>query len=486
MSIKAYYHGVNELSRYSQANMLVDRYYEGEKVTRPGFSVPPVLRRGLMGLVIGWPATTVDVLHERIDWRGWDPDTPYRAILQDLYEDNELGYESELGHLDSLLYGTAYAVLGRGDRKQGEPELIATVESAKDMWGAYNRRKRRLDWAVAKGYVNGEWLLGTVYEENQTTHLIRSTETSRWRVDHLEKHNLGRVPAVRLPNRARAGRREGKSEVTRALRGYTDMGVRTLMGMETNREFFSAPQRYALGAREDAFTDEHGNPIPGWQALMGHFWNLERDEEWVEDHPESKSEGIPQVGQFAPNPPGPYIQQIEGLTKMVAAEVGIPPNYLGFVTENPPSGDAIRALEARLIKRAERRISGWNPAWTELGQLAVYFKTGEIPARGDLISVWRDPGTPTAGADADRAVKLTGSEILPRRSSVVYDMVGLNPNQQKRVERDWNKQALFDIMTGGTNGAGSTGPDGAGETPNPDNESGNANAEARVEESTSA
>ncbi|AMS03573.1 portal protein [Gordonia phage Emalyn] len=476
---------MNELNKHRNSNELTDRYYEGTRTTRPGFSIPPTIRRDVMDLVCGWPATTVDVLHERIDWRGWDTDAKYMKVLQQVYDDNELAYESELGHLDSLLYGVSFGVIGTGDKKIGEPEILATVESAKDMTGLYNRRKRRIEAAALKGYVNGEWLRGTLYEENQTTFYERATETSRWRVTGTDKHNLGRCPVVWFPNRARAGRRQGKSEVTKAVRAYTNMAVRTLMGMETNREFFSAPQRYALGAREDAFTDANGNPLPGWQALLGHFWNLERDEEWVEDHPDSKSEGIPQVGQFPTNPPGPYMQQIEGLSKMFAAEVGIPPSYLGFVTENPPSGDAIRALEARLVKRAERRVSGFNPGWVELGQLAVYLKTREIPSKGDMVTVWRDPGTPTAGADADRVVKLTSAGIMPKDSDVTREMVGLTPSQAKRVKRDLAKEQMMAILRGGDNG-GSAESDGSREPAGADNPSGASGAQSGVEESAPA
>lgn len=136
---------MNELGKHRNANELTDRYYEGTRTTRPGFSIPPTIRRDVMNLVCGWPATTVDVLHERIDWRGWDTDAKYMKILQDVYEENELAYESELGHLDSLMYGMSFGVVGTGDKKIGEPEILATVESAKDMTGYYNRRKRRIE-----------------------------------------------------------------------------------------------------------------------------------------------------------------------------------------------------------------------------------------------------------------------------------------------------------------------------------------------------
>lgn len=450
MSLRQYERMVDSINSYNSINLLMDQYYEGtQAVPKLNIALPPIMNA--ISIVVGWPTTTVDVLHERTDWRGWDPeDAKLKGLLDEAWDDNQLEYESSLGHLDSLLYGTSFAAVHTGDTKAGEPKWLVTIESAKHMTGTYNRRKRRLDMAASKGYnAKGEWVYGTLYEENRTTKYERLNELSPWVVVDVDQHNLGRVPVVRLINRGRAGRREGKSEITRAVRSYTNMCVRTLLGMEVNREFFSAPQRYALGAKENAFVDRQGNLIPGWKAIMGSLWNMQRDEEWVEEH---GGEGLPQVGQFPANPPGPYIEQIKGLSQMFASEVGIPVSYLGFATENPPSADSIRALEARLVKRAERRISAWNPAWVEVAQLIAYFETKEIPKMREVPTIWQNPATPTSAADADRAVKLVGAQILPAESSVTAELVGLTPSQIRRVERDRNTMTIRDLLKDTGNG----------------------------------
>ncbi|QGJ96792.1 portal protein [Gordonia phage Cleo] len=458
---------VAEIHKHSLANLLVDGYYEGDRSLEwaSRSKLPPLLQKAQF--VVGWPTTTVDVLHERLDWRKWYADAKYG--LDDVYMDNHLDYESELGHLDSLLYGTAFGVVGTGDTKIGEPEILVTVESAKHMAGIYDRRRRRMSIAASKGYNDaGEWVYGTLYEADQNTYYERNTPTSPWKTIRVDKHNLGRVPVVQFVNRARAGRRQGKSEITRAVRSYTNMAVRTLVGMEVNREFFSSPQRYALGAKEDAFVDENGQPIPGWKAILGSLWNLERDEEWAEQHPDS--DGLPTIGQFPATSPGPYIDQIEGLSKMFAAEVGIPPGYLGFVSEQPPSADAIRALEARLVKRAQRRITSWNMGWTEVGQIVAMLKTGDYPAAKDIVNEWGDPAVPATASDTDRAVKLVGAQIIPADSSVTQEIVGLSIGQRRQLERDQNRAAVRQLLLGGDDGNGS--PSGDGTQPGADDGNG--------------
>ena len=466
---------ISQLSKYQVANRLAERYYEGEqKVPLLNIAVPQIMNH--IKLVVGWPGTTIDVLGERIDWNGWD--TPASMGLQDVYSENRLGTESQLGHFDALLLGTGFICVGTGDTAEGEPECLINVESAKDMIGQYNYRSRRYEIAAKKVFdSSGQWTQGVLYEKNATTYLKRNSDTSPWRIDYTDTHNMGRVPVFGLPNRPRGSRREGKSEITKAVRSYTNMAVRTLLGMEVNREFFSAPQRYALGAREDAFTDEHGHPIPGWRAIMGSVWNLERDEAWVDDHP--GSDGLPTVGEFTPNPPGPYIDQIKGLSQMFAAEVGIPPSYLGFVTDSAPSADAIRALEARLVKRAERRISTWDVEWQAAGQLASFLVTGTEPALSEITTEWADPAVPARGADTDRAVKLVGAGILPAESSVTQEMVGLTPAQRKRLERDHNKALMRDLIRGAANQNGAPADDNAnnaGASSQPDDNSAGAGA----------
>src|SRR5690606_9628759 len=346
------------LQGYATANSLVEQYYEGEiQVPSLGIAIPPMMRR--IETVVGWPATVVDVLEERLDFLGWDDDGKYD--LETAFNNNNVAHESSMAHVDSLMHGVGFVLVSTGF--DDVPSLI-TAESAKSSTGIWNRRTRRLDlgYTVYKDPLTGEDLAAAVFYEDRTEYYERKNSNSPWKLAKTDQHKLGRCQLVMLPNKTRAGRTGGKSEITRAIRSYTNTAVRTLLGMEINREFFSAPQRYVLGAKQDAFVDDAGNPIPGWKAIMGALWQLQRDEVAVQDG--SSREGLPEVGQFPANPPGPFLEQVKGISQLVSAEGAVPPNYLGFSTDNPPSADAINALEARLVKRAERRQAERDPAWT--------------------------------------------------------------------------------------------------------------------------
>jgi hypothetical protein len=133
-----------------------------------------------------------------------------------------------------------------------------------------------------------------------------------------------------------------------------------------------------------------------------------------------------------------YFEQIRSYQTKIAAEAGIPESYFGIYSTNPSSADAIRALESRLVKRAERRQTAFGRAWLDVADIALRIKhRGELPDWfDDLVCRWGDPATPTKAAAADAAVKLVGAGILPPHSQVTYDFVGLTAEQQRELAVD--------------------------------------------------
>lgn len=415
---------LDNLRFYETANALKAAYYEGEqRVASLGISIPPSMSR--LEAVVGWPGTAVDVLEERLDWYGWSSESDAFG-LDEVYTGNGLDVDAGMAHLDALIYGTAFAVVGSGG--DDEPSPLVTIHSPRGMTGWWDARRRRLRAAVSTVTEGGEILEVTLYQPDETLTISRASTSATWVVEERDRHNLGRVPVVQFTNRPRASRLEGRSEISHAIRYYTDDAVRTMVGMEVNREFYSAPQRYALGVDESAFTDAEGNVRTGWETIMGRVWAVDRDDDG----------NLPEVGQFTPASPAPYLEQVKGLALLIAAEAAIPPSYLGFATDNPASGDAIQKSEARLVKRAERRQTSFGRTWREVGKLALLVRDGAVPDDFDSTvgTDWRDPSTPTNAADADAAVKLVGAGILPVDSAVTYNRIGLSPGEQRLLDAD--------------------------------------------------
>lgn len=424
-----------KVEHHLPGNKEKERYYEGKNLLKDlRISIPPQLTG--VESVVGWPGTTVSVLEERLDFEGFLGGEQFG--LDQIVRANELESESSLGHIDALIYGTGFVIVGTGGN--GEPSPLITIESPKRMTAIYDRRLRRLVAALAIT-VDGDDATrrithGTLYLPDQTVQLEfnqnKPVDVAR------DVHNLGRVPVARFVNQPRSGDTGGKSEISRAVRSYTDSAMRTLLGAEVAREFYSAPQRYVLGADENAFTDADGQPLNSWSVIQGRLLGV----------PYNETENVmPQVGQFQANSTTPYFEQIRAYAQLLSAETAVPASYLGFQTDNPSSADAIRQMEARLVKRAERRQRQFGRTWMEVARLALLVRDGEIPAGIDNVRpLWRDASTPTRAAAADEAVKLISSGVLLPDSEITYNRIGLTDSDKEQLKTEKAAARASDLI----------------------------------------
>ncbi|MFD8618269.1 phage portal protein [Streptomyces sp. NPDC059513] len=436
---------LKQLDHYRARNKVAEDYYEGRnKLKNLNITIPDTFRN--LQTVVGWAGTAVDVLDERLEWQGWTSVDGDDLGLTQIYNQNDLDADSGLGHLDALIYGTSFVVVGAAD--EGEPSPLITIESAKNMTGIWNARTRRLDAALGVNSWSDtgaqEVTLYTAY-----SNITLQKNGSFWRVVDRDDHELGRVMVAQMWNRPR-GSVKGRSEITKAIRSYVDEGMRTMLGMTVNREFYSVPQRYILGADAAMFLDTNGNPTDSWATVAGRMTAL--PDPVRENEVDSDPTGRPTIGQFPAASPAPYLEQLKGLSVMVAGEAGIPAGYFGFVTANPSSADAMRVEEARLIKRAERRQLMFGKTWMEVGKLAVLVRDGrdaDLSAFENISVKWKDAATPTRSAAADEATKLISAGVLPAESTVTYDRIGLNPQEQRQLVSDRRQvqasQRLADI-----------------------------------------
>ena len=94
---------------------------------------------------------------------------------------------------------------------------------------------------------------------------------NRWQVT-VSQHNLGRVPLEPVTYKRRTLRPFGSSRISRAVMSLTESAMRTVARAEVGAEFFSAPQRYLLGADEDAFQRPDGSKVSLGVVVRGGDW----------------------------------------------------------------------------------------------------------------------------------------------------------------------------------------------------------------------
>jgi len=429
-----------QILSHQRPNNTKQLYYEARQVIdHLEIAVPAHLHD--IGVAVGWAGTTVDALDERVDFLGWVTDDDNVNGLDEVFVDNQLGVESNFAHVDAFTTGVSFVSVGNmEDQFPGVAvkQQLVTVESSSTASVVWDYRKRRSIAGLSQTTDDkGNIMAETLYLENANVFLARTDPNAPLEVVNRDQHNIGRCFMTRLPNKARPFQMEGRSEITRAVRYYTDAAVRTMLGMEVNREFYTAPQRFILNAKPEDFGVTDGMTKEekfkrGLSVAMGMFNIVPPRSDNTEGDP-------PSLHEFKPQPPTPYIEQVKAYSIQMSAETGLPATLFGFVTDNPTSADAIVKSEFRLTRRASRRIGSLGQGWKEVALLAQLARDGkaDIDFMRRLRCKFANPMLPTPAATADEIAKMIDSEVLVPDSSVTYELYGrLDDNMVARLKRD--------------------------------------------------
>jgi hypothetical protein len=437
----------SQLLSHLKGNATKQSYYEARQVVQHlDISVPAHLAG--IGTAVGWAGTTVDAIDERIDFLGWVNDSGDLNGLDEAYLDNDLDVESNYAHIDSLTTGVSFISVGNdrldllgNELAEGDERQLITVESSSTATVLWDYRKRRSIAGLSQTCDdNGNIVMETLYLEMANIVFSRDNESQTMEIVDRNQHNLGRCFMTRLCNRARPHQLEGRSEISPAVRYYTDAAVRTMLGMEVNREFYVAPQRFVLNAKPEDFgvtsdMSAEEKYRRGLSVAMGMINIVPPREDNTEGDP-------PAVVEFKPAPPTPFIEQVKAYSIQMSAETGLPATLFGFVTDNPTSGDAIVKSEFRLTRRSARRISSFGLGWKEVALLTLLARDGDVETDfiRNLRCRYANPMLPTPAATADELQKMVAAKILVPDSSVTYELYGrLDDRQVAQLEQDKKK-----------------------------------------------
>ena len=439
------------LEEHARKNKSKWAYYEGKNALKDLNIALPAVASSIRA-VVGWPEIVVDSLAERLEWQGWISPKADISELDQVFAENDLASEFAKATLESLVTGMGFLEVSAGGN--GEPTIIIDAVTAGEATYMWDDRLNRM----AAGYIEKT---GENGEKYQTLHLpdrVISIITDPHEAEKetvCVKHGWGRCGLVRIPNRSRAGKDAGASEITMAIEYYTDHGVRTVLGMEFNREYYTTPQRYLLNATFDQLGLEE-DATESDLIQMG--WKVAMSKALVVP-PGDPDDGLPNItaGQFQASPPTPYIEELKMMAQLVSAQSGVPVSYLGFASDNPPSADSIRATESRLVRRTElRQLAFGRPLCRDLAYVCKAILDGRPPEWEFIASLeakWLAAATPTLSATMDAMTKAVAAEITPKHSSVVWGRVGFSPTEQEIMRKELAEQSATQRATALAGGA---------------------------------
>lgn len=394
-------------------NLTRRRYFEAKQLVRHlGIAIPPQLQS--FETVIGWPYKAVKSLAARIKLGGFavpgaDADT---FGIDRIWADNRLGIEAHHAHMSALTYGVSFVAVMAGG--PGEPDAVIRTLSPTSSTALWDANKRRASAAVSVVSTEGgyptEFIL---YLEDKV--VTGRFDSGRWVVVQ-EPHSLGRCPVVVLAYDSSPEYPFGRSRISQGVMKITDEAIRTALRMEVTAEFYSAPQRYILGADESAFTGPNGESKTALEAITGRILGLSKDEDG----------DIPTVGQFAQMSMSPHTEMLRTIAAKFAGETSIPVNALGIIHDNPASDAAMHTAYLDLNSDAESAHEPFGAAWIDAMRMAVEIATGSAEGLELLSTKWRDPATPTKASIADAVTKLVQVGVLPADSDVTLEMMGFD------------------------------------------------------------
>lgn len=439
----------HDLASYRKKNATKWRYYDGEvELKNMEIAVPSNLVN--VDASIGWGGVIVDALEERIDWLGWTADEDQADGLQAVARENRLSTEFNKVKLDSLVTGVGFLEVTAGGA--GEPDVIINAVSSSDATYLWDDRANRVSAGlVMKQGPEGEDLL-TLYLPDMTVTVVRESGESRV-TRHV--HNRGRCGLVAFPNKSRAGRTRGQSELTKPVRYAIDHAQRTILEMEYNREIYTTPQKWfanilpedlGFDSESDEQMSEFERIKKGFDVAMTRAVILPTQEE------DGKN---PSTGQYQSAPPTPYIDELQMITQLLSAYSGIPASWFGFHTDNPPSAEGQRALEARNVKMSERRCTSYSGpmdsdvAFIAQSILAQRSEGAVVPTPEFMAAVssrWRDPATPTVAAATDAVTKQIEAGALARNSVVALERMGYSDADIRRIQQEWSQESFRELL----------------------------------------
>ena len=421
------------LAAKSTRNAVRRRYYEYRNQLRDlGISIPPSMRN--VETVVGWPAKAVDSLSSRTVLDGFTtPGIDSDALgLDALWDENHMDVEAPQAHTSCLVHSVAFLAVTAGDVDAGDPEVIITARSAEFATGIWDRRRRGLTSALSVISVDAEGDPDYMVMYVPNVAIMMRREGSTWDLRE-SRHDFG-VPVEPLVFKPALDRPFGQSRISRAVMSLTDSAVRTLLRSEVSAEFYSAPQRYILGADEDMFTDEDGNPIPAWQAVLGRILAIGRDEDGQ----------VPTVGQFAQQTMQPHFEQLRGLAALFASETSLPLNALGIVQDNPSSAEAIFAAKEDLVIESQQWARSLSPAWSRTVRTALAMTDNSPAAVAEYAKLrprWINPATPSVVSASDAMVKQISAMPWIGESTVALEELGYDQDQIERLLADKRRAA---------------------------------------------
>lgn len=365
----------------------------------------------------------VDALADRLELTGFSTETPAEGDAEDelgnaawaLWQANRMDVRAGQVHQDALRSGDGYVLVwpnasGAPTIYPQKPRLIHVEydeeEPGKILWavkcwpervpggsGEHERRKYRL---------NLYWPDRIDKFITKNTHDCLPEKADAFEALPGEPTVLnpwGVVPVFHFGNNADIGAC-GRSELKPAI-PIQDALNKALMDMLVAMEFVALPQRWVAGM-EIQIDPETNKPVLPVTFDPRRLWTFENENT--------------KTGQFPGADLKQFLETQDSFRVEMARVTGTPLHYISLITD-PPSGEALKTLEARFVKKARDRQAAFGNTWEDALLLALRMDK-KAGGEARLSAGWTDPA-PKSEKDQAETAEIKGRVGVTRRQNLL-------------------------------------------------------------------
>jgi hypothetical protein len=383
--------------------------------------------------------------------------------LNQIVADNRLIQKYQMGVTSECIHSFVCWTLSRN--KVGRSNVSIKLHSAETSaveWDGENERVRdgMAIIATRPASVNGTKEIPCIvnlYTVENTVVLTLNPDNIHWTATY-HKNKMGRPLIEAMAYKPTLKRPFGQSRISRSVMSIVINKIREDMRTELSAEFFTAPQKYLLGADDEAFDMDR------YQAYIGNIFLASKDEDG----------DVPQFGQLPQGSMQPHVDYTRQLAASFACETGIPIHSLGIVQDNPSSAEALHAAERDLVQIAETINKHNAESLRNVMLMAQAIDKGIGVSMDELdddeysvIADFADPSMPDVVAQADAWQKLATAAPWIAETEEFLEGVGIPRAKRMRMlnqKRRIQGRSFMEQEDNGddTNGFSETLPAGAG------------------------
>lgn len=382
------YRGINYLrNKLNNKKTRVDLRYEYYEMKNQAISynenIPQELQQ-MLKATLGWCAKSVDAIADRLIFREFRNDNFDINVIFNMNNPDTL-FDSAI--LSALISSCCFIYISKDENDYPRLQVIDGANATGIMDPITGMLKE--GYAVLERDAKTKKPTLEAYFVPGRTDYVRKEGTES--IENDAPYPL-LVPIIFRPD---AKRPFGHSRISRSCMAIMQSALRTIKRSEISAEFYSFPQKYAIGIADDLEMDK-------WRATVTSMLTFTKDEDGDR----------PTVGQFQQQSMEPYINQLRMFAALFAGETGLTVDDLGFVSDNPSSQEAIKASHEnlRLVARKAQRTFGTG--FLNAGYLAVCLRDDYPYQRRQIYlttPVWEpvfEPDASMLSSIGDGAIKL--------------------------------------------------------------------------------